>query len=278
MRRSGDLYFDILNPKFLVMMPSIDYIPTYGKEIEKMMERGGIFENSVKRIYTPYAAGYENFLKDSVRFLYQRGFRDEAQKYFDKVINFNKQNLNDPERARKFGKPLAQWVADEIGDDNRFTVPDVARDEVVASLQSAYINGLLVGNPTLFRSELDYAHKFHTIFVEKQVKGTAVNQQDMARMQVMDPDFQKFAGQILALVINTASGFDGRIMYQRAPDELKLPAYVYLEMMGLKGQLGDDPNTGFDVLFPPPPGVDEYREKLRREAPGSEIRNSIERK
>lgn len=280
MRRSGDLYFDFLNREFLVMMPSIDYIPYYGREIEEMIKRGGIFTDPVKRIYTPYAAGYENFLKDSVRFLYQRGYKEEADKYFNMLINFNKQNMNDPMRAEGFNHPLGEWVALEISNDDRYTVPDVARDEVVASLQSAYINGLLLGNSALFRSELDYAHKFHSIFIEKQVKNTAVNQQDAARMQVMDPDFQKFAGQVLALVINTtASGFDGPIMYQRAPVELQLPAYAYLEMMPVKEQLGDDPKSGFNVMFPPPPGIEEYRAKLRRgQAPPGDIRNSIERK
>jgi hypothetical protein len=265
--RTGDLYFDILNPQFYMTMPSVDYIPVYGDILEVLSKREaeeweskGVM-TSKTRPYQLYSAGYENFLKDAVRYLYRRGDLNAAQTYFDKLITYAKLNTNDPFRPEKFNMPLKEWVVKEISEEERFAVPNVALQEVVGSLQGAYLNGLLMGNMKLFRDCYTYAAEVHAVFVKRQVFNVAANAEDAARMEIFARDFPRVAGQVLAVLIGNAGLPDGPAMYQRAPDDLKARTYVLMERMNLRAYF-EQGGTSFDVFFPPVPGIEEYRAQL----------------
>jgi hypothetical protein len=240
-------------------MPSPDFIPIYGLIIESGIEdRGGVF-NKESRAYRTYAAGYENFLKDAIRFLYRRGQKEEAQKYKDKLITWEKHNLNNPNRIAELSVPIDEFVRKELITEDRFAVPDVALSEIVASLQGAYTLGLMNGDMDLFRDQLAYAELFHKIFVERQIFNTNVNQGDRARMEfIIDRDFQVFAGSILAVMVAYMGGPDGSYMYANAPDELKAPAWLHL-----RSEWGGD-EAEFRAMFPPPPEriLEEYRMRV----------------
>jgi tetratricopeptide (TPR) repeat protein len=272
--RSGDVHYDILNPQFYLAMPSADFIPMYPRILEALSDREAAqweakgVRTFQERAYQLYSAGYENFLKDSVRFLWRRGDRDTAREYFEKLITFNKQNMNDPMRALQYAKPLAQWVVDEVIEDERFKVPNVAAQEVLGSLQSAYLNGLLVNNMETFSSSFRYAAEIHAVFVKNQVFNVSVNQGDAARMEVFPRDFELVSAQVLATLIATAGIPDGPVMYRRAPVELQALTYVALEQMNLKqrfegtGIAGEGGESQFDAFFPPPADLDQWRATL----------------
>lgn len=277
MYRTGELVFSILNPDFYLAMPSVDFIPVYGMiiESEDVKIRGGRY-TSDRRAYTPYAAGYENFLRDAIRFLYRRGQKEEAAYYKDKLLNWTGANFNDPKRTADISKPLDEFVRDEIVNDDRFAVPDVALSEIVGSLQGAYTLGLLPNNMKLFREQLTYASNFHKVYVERQIFNTNVNQGDRARMEfIIDRDFQVFAGSILAALCAYMGGDDGQLMYSRAPDELKAAAWVQLERSNF------NQGPGFNVDFPPPAKnlIDEYRRRVaERDARRSQFQGEVEQK
>lgn len=263
MYRTGELVFNIINPNFYLAMPCADFIPVYGKVIEEngpnsLKDRGGVFTKD-SRPFRTYAAGYENFLKDAIRFLYRRGQKDEAEMYRQKLLTWTDQNYNDPARAEELSKPLDEFVFNEIVKDDRFAVPDVALSEIVAALQSAYTEGLLAGNQKLFTESLTYAAEFHKRFVERQIFNTSVNQGDKARMEfIIDRDFQVFAGSILATLAAYMAPDDGQVVYARAPDDLRAAAYVHLE----RSELND--GDQFQVRFPPPAKalIDEYVQRV----------------
>lgn len=263
MYRSGEIIFDINSPEFFLAMPSADFIGSYTMIVESadpgsIRDRGGQFYAET-RVYTTYAAGYENFLRDVVRFLYRRGQRAEAEAYQIKLLTWTKHNQNNPGRVAELSKPLDVFVRDELTHDDRFIVPDVALSEIVGSLQSAYTEGLLNGNADLFRDSFEYAQLFHAIFAERQIFNVNVNQGDRARMEaIIDRDFQVFAGQVLAAMIRMMGGVDGEMMYAAAPQEIKAAAWVLLE------RSPENDGATFPVRFPPPPDalVSSFKERI----------------
>jgi len=265
--RTGDVVFDLTNPDQYLTMPSADFIPAYGNVLEFYRERADIYDSSGrkfnaedtgKRIYTSYSAGYENFLKDAVRFLFRKGDMEAAEKYFEKARDYNKMNVNDPERTAKYSVTLPEFVENEIKDEDRFGVPDVAKTEIVGALQSAYLNGILVGDMKQFRASLDYARLFHQVFMAKQLTNVAVNQGEKGRMEVIPRDFREAAGQVLAAMV-VGFGFpDGETLYQRAPADLQAWAYYYLEQSSYKQDLGEQ----FELSFPVSPVYASYKAEL----------------
>lgn len=281
MYRTGDLIFNILNENFYLAMPSADFIPVYGMIIESsdpnsIGARGGVF-NKESRAYRTYAAGYENFLRDAIRFLYRRGQKEEAQFYKDKLLEWTDHNLNNPMRVEELSQPLDEFVANEITHDDRFAVPDVALSEIVASLQGAFLLGLMNGDMQLFRDQLKYASDFHKVFVDRQIFNTSVNQGDKARMEfIIDRDFQVFAGSILAALIAYVGGDDSTFMYANAPDELKAAAWLYLQ----RSEVNQD-DAQFRLIFPPPPlkFLEEYSARIAaRDARRQEFQGLLEQK
>ncbi|MEN0020023.1 MAG: hypothetical protein AAF747_03965, partial [Planctomycetota bacterium] len=57
-----------------------------------------------KRPYRMFAAGYENFLRDSIRYLYRRGDDEGARKYHTKLTEWGGQNVNDPAKWAEYGQ------------------------------------------------------------------------------------------------------------------------------------------------------------------------------
>lgn len=261
--RTGEVLFDPMNPdKSYLTLPSADFIPAYGNVLEFYRKRADVYEPSGKkfnventgsRVYTSFSAGYENFLKDAVRFLFRRGDIAEAEKYFKQARDYNKMNVNDPARTEKYNKTLSEFVSDEIllnlngvEEENRVGVPDVAKTEIIGSLQSAYISGLLNGDMNQFRGSFDYARLFHAIFVKKQINNVAVNQGDQGRMEVVPREFEIAAGQILSAMIENLDFPDGPTLYHNAPADLQAWAYLFLSQSELRQRLGTD----FEKYYP----------------------------
>ncbi len=257
--RSGDLTFDLVNPDFYIQLPNPHFIAVYAGILEELRARSPF--DATTKVYTMYSAGYENFLRDVIRFLYRRGDTAGAEKYHKTLREFRYLNDNNPDVIRQLSLPLDEFVKEEITRDDRFTSPEVARTEVMGSLFSAYIRGLLTGEMKLFNSEIDYARTFHELYRRRQIFSTGVNEGDRARLEVMDRDFETFAARILVGCILDAGPVDGSIMYARAPLWLQQKAWPMLATTALRTQLdasaeaNPDANT-FNIWFPPPPGVD----------------------
>lgn len=258
MYRNGEIVYNILAPRRYLAMPCADFIQTYSRimDEEEYRDRGGKF-TSQKRSYTPFAAGYENFLRDAIRFLYRRGQIAEANEYKEKLLNWTGANFNNPERVNEISVPLDEFVFNEIVKDDRFAVPDVALAEIAGSLQAAYTLGLMQQNSQLFEDQFTYARRFHAVFVERQIQNTNINQGAKARMEfTIDRDFQVFAGWVLATMVAYVGGNDAEIMYAGAPDELKAAAWAHFGI-----EQGDD--SDIRVRFPQPPKrlMDEYKQR-----------------
>jgi len=263
--RTGLLFTDTANPDFYVALVNPDFLDTYEEYREEATKRGGVFE-SARRTRTEYREGLENFYRDAIRYLYRRGDRERAEKYYQKLRTADWLNDNSPDKKFKLSLPLEEFVVREITDDDRITSPQVATQEIQGALESAYIEGLLGGNTPIFVANFTYARKFHAEYQQSQSFRTWVAG-EQGRLGF--PPFMVFASDFLSRIIIAANVPQGPTIYQRAPEALRARTYVLLEFNGLRGAIDKAAEQGspaFDVWFPPPPGVEEARAELLAEA------------
>ncbi len=286
--RSGTIFFDITNPDFYITIPNADFIPTYGEQLAELSKREEEEFRITKgakiqgRTYRMYSAGYENFLRDAIRYLYRRGDKESAEEYYQKLRTFDKMNTNSMYRVEQLSVPLDQFVVDEIvrmtpggqESENRLTSPEVAKTEIAGALMSAFLNGLWLNNDELFRNEMKYATLFYQTYSKEQKFYTSVNQGDAARLEM--PPLGLWSAQLMAALIQQMGPAQGGIMYRRAPEDLRGRAYILLAASPLargldaaaeaSGENGGGPPP-FDVWFPPPEDVEKYRQLIIDDLP-----------
>lgn len=260
--RSGDLFANFLDlttrPRDCAFLqaPNPNFVQTYGDVLGELVERS--WADTDKRAYSFYSAGYENFLRDFIRYFYRRGQKDIASELYRKLRTFPGQNLNDPDRSIELSKPLEEFVMDELKD--RQNSPDVAKQEVVGSLQGAFLNGLLAGDDDLFQQQVEYAKLSHRYFFEQQYRITGVSP-TVARMEQMDASFPVVAGQVFAEVAASLDVDEAQLMFIRAPDGLRVYAYDLMQQR-FREELDRGAAAGgkkFDEVFPQPAGLEEHR-------------------
>jgi len=263
--RSGDLFFDMLGFRLLgnqeqtlyLAMPNVYFLQTYGEIIEEAAPRAGIYE-APTRYFTLFSAGYENFLNDAIRFLYRRGQTEEANKWYTKLRTWERQNLNDDTVIQKRSVPLEEFVANQFYDE-RYKTPYVASSEVYGSLQGAYV-ALLSSDTELFRSQFDYAQRFHRVFIDKQYNEVFAAG-NTGRMLPFPRDFQLLAGAQFAVFIQMLDMDSAALVYGNSPDALRRPAYDILsarfDAVLPEESAGD--TLSFDDMFPEPPNMEGFR-------------------
>ncbi|MCC6425263.1 MAG: hypothetical protein IT435_00450 [Phycisphaerales bacterium] len=274
LQRSGEIYFNFLEQSIIrnstyMAIPNPHYTEIYGDIMDEIIARS--WADTDKRAYSFYAAGYENFLKDQIRFFYRRGQRDEAERLYTRLRKLPQANMNDPSRAWDLSKPLDELVQNELVD--RQTSPDVARGEIVGSLQRAFSTGLIGGNTEVFRQEREYAKRQHRFFFEEQFRINAINP-ELIRMAQIDPDFHVFEGQVFAALASNVGFDEAELMYLRAPDDLRVYAYDLLQDTYRKA-VTDNAAQGerpFDVIFPEPNGLEAHRAAMERKRQAEQAR------
>lgn len=273
--RSGQLTFSVLNPEFYLGLPNVEFIDQYRNAMRDMVERSK-YEQDRQRPWRFYWAGYENFMRDAIRYVYRRGDIDYAKKLQKALYTDPEINVANPDLYRDLAQPIDDFVKSEILNDNRQDSPVVALQEVSGSLYNAYLGGLLIGNQTIFESSMEYARIFHAQYQETKAFKTWISG-PQGRMGF--PDFDRWAAEIFAQLISGTGIPNGPTMYRRAPRELQSRTYVYLERMPIRISIDGAAQQGmpaFDVWFPPPNDVDRFRnEYFPNDPDGSKGRNQL---
>lgn len=266
--RSGDVYFNFFDSiaggaRPYQLGPNAHFVESYGEVLSELISRS--WADVDKRPYRVYAAGYENFLRDAVRFFYRRGQMDLAQKYYKELGTFPGRNVNDPFFDIEASVKIDEFVLRELQED-RIRSPYVLVSEVVGSLQGAYINGLLGGDQELFRTSFEWAAQAHRYYMETQVRDIVAGAAD-TRTGVLDPEFRIVSGDLFARTIQLMNLEDAANMYGRAPVQLQQFAYDFLAA-GWKEEMDADAEAGegkpFDEVFPEPAGMDDHRAWLQK--------------
>lgn len=279
--RGGNLYFDYLttvldptipNP-FYIQIPNVYFLKTYGDILDEVMARGieSGFEGT-HRVFSNYAAGYENFLRDAIRYLYRRGQIQEAEAYKVKAATLAEANIHWSMRPEYFAQSLPEFVQAELQD--ALTRPSVAAQEVTAALQDALI-ALIQGDQERFLRQFRYAREAHAYFFREQGRGNQANPGKERMEAYLDRNFLVTAGALFDQLIRRLEQDHRIAAYNAAPTELKQWVYDNLRA-GLKEAMDAEAGGGgqpFDVAYPQPPGMDEFRawreqliEERRRES------------
>jgi len=266
--RHGDVYFNYLDVHdhhvaYYQGVPNPYFVPTYGEMLDEIVDNSGLFEAD-RRAYRQFSAGYENFLRDAVRFFYRRGDIKQANHWYDILRNWKGQNINDSGRIGEMQLSLKDFADKQLYDS--MGSPQVAVSEVYGALQGGFLSGLLVGNVDVFNAQWAYARKAHAYYFSEQFK-VVVASSGGARMEFMDRDFAFLAGNIFVNILASLGPNEAEILYGNAPEDLRRYAYDslvtrYKEFVDEQAAKGDsDP---FDVIYPEPSGMDAFRKEYRR--------------
>ncbi|MGD1915638.1 MAG: hypothetical protein ACFCBV_05580 [Phycisphaerales bacterium] len=269
--RTGNLWFDyngmMLNrdqQPFYLGIPDTAYIPVYGEILGDVSERS--YYEGDERAYSSYAAGYENFMKDAIRFVYRRGQREIANRMKNELATFEFANLNDARRAQWLAQDIDRFVQAEVAD--RIGSPSVALQEVTGSLQEAILTGLGGGDTDVFESAMGYAQQFHAAYLTQQLRENA--QGGIGRMEFLDRRFDFVAGQVFASILPMLDIDLAQQAYYNAPEDMRRWAYDEL-VMRFRPVFDDEEGNplvegrGFDAVFPEPAGMPQFREMVDRE-------------
>lgn len=257
--RWGDLEYDPLTEAYSAL-PNVDFFPIYAQVLRELEERATGAEE-LGRVYTTYAAGYENFMRDAIRFLYRSGDIAKADEYFQTLRTWPGLNLNDtPKLLEDFSKPLQQFVLDEVR--GRIDSPQVAIQEIDGAVQNAFLRGLMRGDQRVFQGNIDYARWVHGEYMKEQLRRTQAGG-EMERMEMFPRSFEEAAAQsFVGLLARGRLTLDqSALIYRRAPLWLQQPAFDPLrEQMSGSGGL---PPDIFERWFPEPANMAEFRESQR---------------
>lgn len=262
--RWGDVHYDLLTDSYFAL-PSEDFLPLYGQLLyEELQQRARWFEDRA-RPFTQYGLGYENFLRDAVRFYYRAGKLDKAQERYEELRNFEGLNINDPEKLQlELSRPLEEFVRTDLRE--RMGSPQVAIQEIDGSLRTAYAKGLLRGDRQMFDSYVEYARWVHSLYMNMQLRRTMADEQS-ERMELFPREFEIQAGRSLAnlLLSGIVSPFEGAQIYNRAPIWIQQAAYGDIREFWSRGTLTlpVENEQQFAQFFPEPPNYQQYLDARR---------------
>lgn len=266
--RHGDVYFNYLDVHekkvaYYQGVPNPYFVPTYGGMLDEVIQSSGLFEAD-RRAYRQFSAGYENFLRDAIRFFYRRGDVNQATYWYDILRNWKGQNMNDTTRVEEMALSLKQFADKQLFDS--MGSPQVAVSEVYGALQGAYFSGLMVGNTDVFRAQWEYARKAHAYFFSEQFN-VVVASSSGARMEFMDRDFAFLAGNVFVNILSSLGPEEAELLYGNAPEDLRRYAYdaLVVRFMVYFGQLeARGESEPFALIFPEPSGMEEFRVEFER--------------
>jgi hypothetical protein len=261
--RHGDVYFnylDVHEQRFAYYqgVPNVYFIESYGGMLNEVVEQSGLFEAD-RRAYRQFSAGYANFLRDAIRFLYRRGDLNQATYYYDVLRNWPHHNINDSGLIEEFQLDLKDFANKQLYDS--VGSPQVAVSEVYGALQAAYFSGLLVGDIDVFEGQWAYARDTHAYFFNEQFR-VVVASSEGARMEFMDRDFPFLAGNVFVNTLTALGPSEAEDLYGNAPEDLRRYAYdaLVIRFKDYYDQLHAQGDSElFDTIFPVPSGMDEFR-------------------
>ncbi len=274
--RFGDMYFNYLDVHYgqagiYFVSPNEHFIPIYGQMLDEVVNASGTFEDP-SRAFRPFSSGYENFLRDVIRFFYRRGSIAQAQFWYDRLRTWHGQNINDMMRVVEMSLPLNEFVEKQLFES--YGAPQVATSEVFGALRAAYLEGLMQGDEQKFRGAFNYARQVHAYFMA-QHPGDVVASQASGRTEFMDRDFTFVAGYTLTNTIGLLGPREAELLYTYTPDDLRRYAYDALELrfrQGITAMAEAGESESFDILFPEPQGMEEHRAMMDRKLRSKEDR------
>lgn len=254
------------------------------------------------RAFRLYSAGYENFIREVIRIAFNRGDIATAERYHKQLREADWLNQNDERLLLELSElSLSEFVDKQL--EERISIPHVAVSEIEAAITQAFLQGLLRNDSQFFANRLAYARKVYDSFRGEQDYRTVVDADSRRmleyvgdtfaesvsrvlvrlltgrqwRLNSMDdvqfgnasdvPDQAKAGGMIPEIAGQFAGGQSlgigqSAMLFNRLPAELQLAVYDDL-MRFMAGNFPQVTQEGRERYFPPPPGIEDYRQRLQ---------------
>ena len=167
--------------------------------------------------------------------------------------------MNDTTRIDEMALSLKDFADKQLYDS--IGSPQVAVSEVYGALQGAIFSGLMVNDVDVFNAQWKYAQDIHKYYFSEQFR-VVVASSGGARMEFMDRDFAFLAGNVFVNNLAALGPNEAEILYGNAPDDLKKYAYdvLNLRFRSYIDELAQTSDSApFDVIFPEPAGMKEFR-------------------
>ncbi len=268
--RYGDLYFNFLDwaetgSARYQPMPNMYFIEAYGDILDDAHDAVGIFGDE-RRAVRAFSAGYTNFLRQAVLYYYRRGprYRPLAEMWYQKVRTHRSQDIATDWWSSQLAGTLEEFAAQETYES--WDSPYVAVNQITASIQAAFTEGLLAGDQDLYAGMMDFAQTAHKWYIDKQRRDVTADP-GVSRMEYLDRDFRFVVGNVLASTIASLSLDDAETLYTQVsnaegPGVLRFAYDPLVERFREQfAGAGDTDARGrtFDEVFPQPDGMDEFR-------------------
>lgn len=256
---NGSVYYDYLTRE-ISWGPDLRFIPYYERTFLIVLEREVSDPDRVgPGAAMTYVGGYRNFMIDCVREYYTWGYMEEAQEYYRRLRTTPM--FQEPGKEGRFLKPIEIFIRDESVD--RFTSPQVARNDIFGRLVTALRIGLVRGDGDQFSRQVNEARWYYDYFMEEvgNVK-TLITE----RNRLGFPTFEEMFRQAFVYVMTTdsvATLGERMIIWESSNafvQQFKLETYdEIVDSMRVSFQRAGYGLT-FDDAFPPPPGLGAYRQ------------------
>jgi hypothetical protein len=210
---------------------------------------------------------YENFMAQAVRELYHAGEVEEAQKILDELDRLCGRGGLIPNN--KYVAPVDVFVRNATFGEYEM-VPDIARTDVIAVLRRGFLECYLLGKRKVLDDALAFARDLTEFFKTNQYTDFRTKMGD-ARLADLLGSLERSTEDTLVGIMQDPSLplVDRLTVYSRLPEDQR--CMVYDASLGRITQdiaaspLGAAGATAAN-LFPPPPGIDEYRARKAAEA------------
>jgi hypothetical protein len=239
-------------------LPDLRYVaPTHARHV--MIAEEQIAATDPNRLQSRfeenyYDSGHVNYLIDCCKMLYADGRTRAAQGYFDWLKEKYKREGPQWEMTR-----VEDFIRCEMREDPHFRY-SVAVLLLQFSLKRAYLDRGLRSDEQAYRDRLRYAVRVYDAYQKKSVD----------RLKLPEP-FSAVAASVLLNLLGRPQLFgvnlsllDRSAVYNALRDQpdIQRPAYHVLE--GFLRRQCDDEGVRFGRAFPAPPGLEAYRNELRR--------------
>ena len=263
---NGRIIYDFLT-KQVSWGPDLRYIPYYENTFKL------VFQREVKDAFgrgpmQNYIDGYRNFLIDTVREYYMWGENEKAQEQYKKLRTDPK--FFQPNKPDRFTYDIKEFILRESVD--RYESPQVAREDIFGLIVTAFRFGLARGNTKSFTDHLNTAKQIYDYFMENIAVTTIITKENRLGFPKWN-DMVKLAFQY-AMTTTQATTIEERMtLWANQSDlvtRLKLETYDQIKgsLMTAFQDAGPLPIT-FDEAFPPPPGIELYRQQRGLTQPDS---------
>jgi hypothetical protein len=209
---------------------------------------------------------YENFMAQAVRELYHAGETEEAQRILDELDKLCGRGGLIPNN--KYVAPVDVFVRNATYGEYEM-VPDVARTDVAAVLRRGFLECYLVGKRKVLDDALAFARDLTEYFRTNRFTDFKTKMGD-ARLADLIGSLERSVEDALVGIMQDPSLplVDRLTVYNRLPEDQRAMVYdaslprvtadIAASPLGAAGATAAN-------LFPPPPGIDEYRARKAEE-------------